>query len=299
MVSWANKSLTRKLARIVECSRLLDLSRDDTLFSNSGGEIIYAADTNFIQAFLQPSAWRRCSRLFHHFGIWERTPKEETWAEGPPSLERVIASQATFLATEFAFAQAKHSKRGLLMSPAHQQECADQIDFLRTEFAKHLSAVADHQREQARRILEYAESKLSVEKLRAQGSLWTGDLDFGKMRPPELERAWTNYINASIYRIVADDDFTEPRDQVRRLQSDELWCIQGLNSEFPLERGQEMELSDQTEFWYGLLCEERAMHKDYLVDGESGADFRRRSPWARRRSARRNHCARMHRRSPI
>src|SRR5262245_42467588 len=129
------REITRKLARIFECTRLLDLSRDDSEFSKGDarpeddragraeerrvggpaagrprGEIIYVADTNFIQTFLQPARWRRCSRLFHDFGIWQSSERERTWEEdGASGLARAISAQAALLATEFVFSLARDS----------------------------------------------------------------------------------------------------------------------------------------------------------------------------------------------
>ncbi len=154
----------KKLGRIFECTRLLDLNRSDADFRGradgpaqrgwtadgkplaavrSPGEILYVVDTNFIQAFLQPMIWLRASRLFHDPKVWTASDKEAAWSGAQPDhakgpfgqLCELVGAQATMLATELVLREAFRSPAGkIYMSLDHQAELVRQVKILGASF---------------------------------------------------------------------------------------------------------------------------------------------------------------------
>lgn len=271
--------VARRLARVFECSRLLDLNRGDAEFrSGRGGQrgqIIYVVDTNFVQAFLEPKLWHRCSRLFHDFEMWTPTPREEEWSDGEPGeMGAQVAAQATMLATEFVFSLASREGGRVYISPEHQIELERQIEALGKVWTDKFAQIRGNEIYFREAVNEAASIPTTREEIldliQREGRLYVGDLKLDKMKQQELTRLAENHVVARICRLLAQDELVEPFEQIERLATDN-----PEQSVYPLEAWFELDQNDPRflsarKMWRDLLQEE-----DDLRAKQSGRKERR------------------------
>lgn len=257
--------VAKRLARVFECSRLLDLNRGDAEFragrGGQRGQIIYVVDTNFVQAFLEPKPWHRCSRLFHDFEIWTPTPREEEWSGGDTGRMAVqVASQATMLATEFVFSLASRENGRVYISPEHQIELERQIEALGKVWTDKFAQIRGneiHFREAVNNAASVPITRQEIlELIQQEGRLYVGDLKLDKMKDQELTRLAENHVVARICRLLAQDDLVEPFEQIERLATDNPeQSVYPLEAWFELDQNDPNFLSART-MWRELLQEE-------------------------------------------
>ena len=127
-------AIVARIARLIECTRMLDLNRSDGDLKDRSGEVFYVLDTNVLQAFLQPAKQFELMRLFHH-GLWSPDPREE--AADYDLLNKAIGAQAALLATEFILSsQMRAAGDRVFMSLPHLNELEGQIRRFRSDLRK-------------------------------------------------------------------------------------------------------------------------------------------------------------------
>jgi hypothetical protein len=280
--------IAKKLARIFECTRLMDLNRGDSSFrvadgaSSSAaaeGEIFYVVDTNFVQAFLQPMAWRSSSRLFHDIRLWPPTEHEEKL--GYDELVAATAAQATMLATEFFFEFAsKTSPRRIYMSDPHRKELVEQLERLSVRYPEVVTdaAFANYAKSQNEKITSIAgcaeRSRAEATEIMVAEKVAFSAEDLEKLNDADFARVRNNFIVSTICRIIAQDDLLEPAEQIARLTT-ELWPrFYPIEWEFEASTEQDnREIQALNKTWLALLEAEfdkrRAPPKSAGLDGIS------------------------------
>lgn len=262
------RDISLKLAHLVECTRLLDLNRADSDFRKAAPsrnglsvvpEIYYVIDTNFVQAFLEPSARRGYCRNFHEDHIW---PEFRLKQNEYQRLASTLGAQMTLLATEFLIAQAiKFAPGKLYMSAGHRRELNTQLDILwREKFEsldnatfgaaalKHRSAI-----KALARIVDLPRAEAITQMQNALNPLSElPDLAHPGISDAEFNRMRENFVVSEICRVLAEEETIEPADQIERL-GELFQFFDFIEEEFPAEPNHKVEIEHLSTIWLNRL----------------------------------------------
>jgi hypothetical protein len=257
----------RQVLRLVDLSRDLDRNREDSIFSQGGGEIVYVLDENIFEIFIRP--FRHSESVETFYGdIWSVTGQADaSWHS--------FESQAALIASEFLLSRSlPGSKAGIiLMTEPHRWELAQRVEDLTQEFRKVLQQ--DEQRIKAELSKKFtALTNLVANDARSIAAPNIDDdrilsQDLAKLRRAGKSEAAVNRIRAArgAADVLANDDTTEPLDQLRRVVTPPIRSkLRTVRVDYQPTADEEKAIEADAHDWFERLVKElsRPGHKSRL-----------------------------------
>lgn len=205
----------RQVLRLVDLSRDLDRNREDSIFADEGGEIIYVLDENIFEIFIRPFRHADSVETFYS-DIWNAN------AQSIPSW-RSFESQAALIASEFLLSPTlPGSKTGIVrMTEPHRWELAQRAEDLTREFRQVLQQDEKKIKDELSRKFE-ALTNLVANNTENAPTIEDGTVlkqDIVKLQVAGKSESTIGRIRAArrAAEVLANDETTEPLDQLRRV----------------------------------------------------------------------------------
>jgi hypothetical protein len=247
----------RQVLRLVDLSGDLDRNREDSIFAEDGGEIIYVLDENIFEIFIRPFMHAASVETFYG-DIWS--------ASGESNLSwRSFESQAALIASEFLLSSTlPGSKTGIiLMTEPHRWELAQRVEDLTREFREVLQQNEKKIKDELSRKFDALTNLVANNVANATAANSDDDAalrqDLIKLQIAGKSDATANRIRAArrAAEVLANDETTEPLDQLRRVVTPPIRSkLRTLNVDYQPTAGEQKAIEADAHDWFRRIVNE-------------------------------------------